>query len=545
MISTILLLAAVLTGGGVDAARPTAAAPHDAAMGPATEAPTRTVRMWVYLADKGLATPAEHALALDEARDRLSPRTLARRSQRGTRDALVDETDIAVAERYRAAIVATGATVRHTSRWLNAVSVQASAAQVQAIAHLPFVERLEPVRRSVPLDAEGTGVGGGPPSGQCPWGMTTGQLAQAGITGLHDAGVTGEGIVIGVLDTGFATTHEVFNQPGHEIDVIAAWDFVNDDPIVGYEPGDEFEGPFGTVYPHSHGTRVLSTIAGSLDCVFVGGAPDAAFVLAKTEDVSQEVPAEEDAYVAGLEFIEANGADLATSSLGYIDWYEWSDLNGQTAATTVAVNMATANGLVCVTAVGNGSHDSDLPTLIAPSDAFQVIAAGAVDPDGVIAGFSSNGPTADGRLKPEVLAQGVGVWCASALEDDTYSQSNGTSFSTPLTACAVALILQMHPEWSVSNVRDALFSTASLSVAEGGPDPDSLQGFGIIDALAASGFQPGVVGDLDGDGAVGGADLGMLLAAWGNCPGCAADIDTDGLVGGADLGLLLAAWTGG
>lgn len=109
---------------------------------------------------------------------------------------------------------------------------------------------------------------------------------------------------------------------------------------------------------HWHGTAILGTIGAYKPDTLIGGAYDAAFYLAKTEDITREEPIEEDFYVAGLQWIEANGADLATSSLGYIDWYTQDDLDGETATTTIAVNIATANGLACCTAAGNGGHDN-------------------------------------------------------------------------------------------------------------------------------------------------------------------------------------------
>lgn len=509
------------------------------------------VKVWIRLREKD--TPAADTARAFGAADapadaiaHLSPRALQRRTLRRTAPGIVDARDLPVSPAALAALRAVGVEPVHVSRWLNAASAWVDAQALEQVRRLPFVESIELVRRSVPLEfanAGGLGTGTGDPNPPvCPWGIANDQLSQAGIAALHEAGLSGAGVIIGVLDTGFATTHEVFNHPDQPINVIAAWDFVGDDPIVGYEPGDEFQGPGGTVYPHSHGTRVLSTIAGFNPCAFMGGAYGASFVLARTEDSSQEVPAEEDAYVAGLEFIEANGADVATSSLGYTAWYDWEDMDGLTAVTTVAVNIATENGLVCVTAVGNGGHNGSEPALVAPSDAFDVIAVGAVNKNGQLANFSANGPSADGRVKPEVLAMGVAVWSADPINDTEYDPVNGTSFATPLVASAVALLLEAHPEWTVADVRTALFETASVYVATGAPDPLFLEGYGIINAAAAAMSLTRSAADLDGDGIVSGADLGILLGAWGPCSDCAADLNGDGIVDGADVGVMLGEW---
>src|SRR5262249_51423004 len=152
-------------------------------------------------------------------------------------------------------------------------------------------------------------------------------------------------------------------------------------------------------------------LASYLPGTLVGAAWGASYVLCKTEDVTQEVPSEEDNYVAGIEFAEAQGADVVTSSLGYIDWYTQADLDGKTAVTTKAVNVAPSLGVICCTAAGNSGYDLDPHTshLIAPADAFDVLTVGAVEPTLEYASFESDGPTADGRTKPEVMAMGTQV----------------------------------------------------------------------------------------------------------------------------------------
>lgn len=270
-------------------------------------------------------------------------------------------------------------------------------------------------------------------------------------------------------------------------------------------------------------------------------------MLAKTEDVSSETPAEEDFYAAGIEFIEAEGADLATSSLGYIDWYTQADLDGLTAVTTVAVNLATANGLVCITAAGNSGFDADPATssIIAPADSFDVISCGAVDGAGTIASFSSSGPAADGRLKPEVLAWGVGTATVHSTNATGTSAVSGTSLSTPLVASAVACILQARPDYSVAQLREALFASASRSDADGlHPDPLFVLGHGVINAFKTA-TRGRTAADLNLDGHVDGADLTVLISRWGQAgePGSVwGDINLDGVIDGLDATALLSSW---
>jgi subtilisin family serine protease len=432
--------------------------------------------------DKGIDSPEAYAAAIERVASEYNPRAVERRRLRRTAPGLFDERDLPVVPSYVEAVRATGARTRVTSRWVNAVSVVANRRQLTTIAGLPFVKNLQPVlqsRRIEPLPAPvANNDTRGPDRGW--YGYAEDQLTQINLLATHAMGYTGQGVVIGVLDTGFERSHEAFNYPGHELTVLAEWDFVDDDGDTSIESGDPFE-------QHGHGTMVLSVLGGYEPDSYVGAAYDASFILAKTEDTTDEYPVEEDFFVAGLEFIETGGADIATSSLGYIDWYTQDDLDGQTAVTTIAVNTATENGMLCVTAAGNEGHDSDPNTshLIAPSDAFQVIACGAVDGFGDTAVFSSDGPTADGRVKPELLALGVGAIAVWPFDTTNYAYADGTSFSTPLVAGAVACLIEAHPDWSVDKMRAQLLYTADYYLANRTHEPTYVRGYGILDTYGA------------------------------------------------------------
>lgn len=503
----------------------------------AISASDEPVSVWVFFKDKGIGGAEERAAALARLAECYNPRAVRRRTLRRTAPGLFDDRDLSVCESYVQRVLSTGAKRRVTSRWVNAVSVTAGAEQVRAISRMPFVRAIEPVRRSVraehvPIRDEHRVDR---PTALAFHGLAEAQLQQIGILDMYDAGFTGQGVVIGVLDTGFKRTHEAFNQPGHVIDVIAEYDFVSDDFNTAPEQGDPSN-------QHSHGTLILGALGAYMPNTLVAGAFDASFILAKTEDMTREEREEEDFYVAGLEFIEANGGDMTTSSLGYIDWYTQEDLDGRTAVTTIGVNTAIENGLVCVTAAGNGGHDGDGSTLIAPADAFDVITCGAVRGNGNIADFSSRGPTADGRVKPEALARGVDTKTVDSYNDDEYRGASGTSLSTPLVASAVALLIEAHADWTVKQIRHALFSTADYYVANGTYDQAWVRGYGVINVFAASQM---LWGDVNCDGGIDAFDIEPFLLAlfeaeeytnqYPDCDINLADVNGDGVMDAFDI----------
>ncbi len=475
----LLLLACLLsivsragaTGGG---SAPPAAAPEEPAL-----------VQWIFFTDKGIASPAQLDAALARVAAAADPRTVARRQARRTLPGLFDERDLPVVPGYVEAVRATGARVRVASMWVNAVSVEATAEQLAAIERLPFVKTTQPVARSRRIEPRIAPAPAAAPD-QRPagfYGLAEDQLAQINLIELHSAGYTGRDVRIGVLDTGFLRTHDAFNHPEHPLNVVAEWDFVFDDGNTANEGNDHPD-------QHNHGTIILGTLGGYLPGEYVGGAYDASFILCKTEDIRSETPVEEDYYVAGLEFIEANGGDMATASLIYIDWYTQEQLDGRTAVCTIGVNIATANGVHCCNAAGNMGHDQNPNTshLGAPADAFQVITCGAVEPTGEIAGFSSDGPTADGRVKPEVLARGTQAWSVAPWDNHGWAEAAGTSMSTPQVAAVVACLIDARPNWTVDQLRESLFTTADYYVLNGTFDPLHVHGYGVVNAYDALGL---------------------------------------------------------
>ena len=417
-------------------------------------------RVWVYLKDKTESKPIG-----------LSDKTILRRERNGL-GASPLWLDLCVSNEYVSILQETGAHILHKSRWLNAVSVLATRSELLKIQALPFVRTLGPIplyRKENFLGSDHINRSLELPN-NLDYGHAQDQIEQINVHLAHEAGFTGAGIRILVMDTGFDLEHVVFDS----LNLIDQWDVINNDNETANQTNEEEDNG-----QDHHGTIILSVIAGYAPGSLIGPAFDAEYLLAKTEMVEQEIQQEEDNYVAGLEWGEQNGADVVSTSLGYLDWYTYDDMDGNTAVTTIAIDIAVGLGMVCVTAAGNEGSD-DWYYIIAPADADSVLAVGAVTANGELAYFSSHGPTSDGRIKPEICARGVGTWACSAYDMNGYNNYNGTSLSTPLVAGAAALIIQSHPEWAAMEVRNAIMMTASQN-----DEPDNDFGYGILDTWQA------------------------------------------------------------
>lgn len=386
--------------------------------------------------------------------------------------------------------------VRATSRWLNAVSVVATGAQVSQLRGLAFVRGVTPVgryaRSPAPTPPEPSPTASGKDAGTAlpEYGASYAQLAQLHVTDLHLLGYQGAGVRIALLDDGFHHSHRCFGQ----LRVAAARDFINGDDDVTDQDGQPVTGDETRTVQNLHGAQVLSLLAGYDPGRFFGVAPEAEYLLAKTEEYATEFPVEEDRWVAGLEWADSLGARVVNSSLGYNLWddgsgYTWAQMDGATAVTTRAAEIAVQRGIVVVAAAGN-EGDNSWRYVTAPADGPGVISVGAVDlpqpglREPVLAASSSRGPTADGRLKPDVVAPGQFVVVAEVRGSD-YQRASGTSYAAPLVSGVCALLLQAHPSWTPAQVQQALRETATDLGPAG---PDTAYGWGQVNALAASGL---------------------------------------------------------
>ena len=473
----------------------------DSAVHPADSPPTRHAKIssrlrgaatpeklkaWILFKDKGILTEAQLQTALEAFERQMSGRAKRRRLHRANLS-FPDITDLPVSSPYIESVLKAGGQLRATSRWLNAISIEATSSEISEMARLPFVRAIDPVEvytsTSQHPDLSRYSSSQRAPPGVNPlnYGTSRTQIEQIQANFLHESGFSGEGIVIGLLDTGFNLDHIAFQHA----DVLAQYDFVNDDN----NPADEIaQDDFGE---DDHGSTVLGILAANAPGVLMGVAYRANYLLAKTEKVLQngqefERRIEEDWWIEGLEWAEAMGAEVIGSSLGYSTWYRFEDLDGKTSKPTIAANLAVEKGLSVIVAAGNQGEQplGDLGLggrITVPADGFDVLAIGSVDRHGRHVGFSSRGPTFDGRIKPDAVAMGLGVTSINPQTRTRFTHTHrGTSASAPLGTGAVALLMQAFPLATPRDIANAVRSTASQAHA-----PDNAVGYGIIRSRSA------------------------------------------------------------
>jgi serine protease AprX len=449
--------------------------------------PKDSVVVWVFFTDKGIFSQEKYQEAKTDFEDNSTGSALRRRLKNGVS---ADFLDLPVNQSYVHRLVSLGARLRHRSRWLNAVSAEIQAEKIEDVAELPFVREIRKVAAFGRIPPEPMPFLGRPSESLSPefygrnYGESLDQLEQINVPVVHDMGFMGQGVIVGMLDTGYRTDHQAFDSAFADSRVLAEWDFIHDNGDVGNQSGD-------SSYQYDHGTFTWSTLGGEHDGRLYGPAFKASFVLAKTEDVAYELPIEEDHWVAGLEWADSIGAEVISSSLGYSTWddsggagYTYEDMNGHTALCTQAADLAASRGILVVNAAGN-ERQTLWHFIIAPADAESIIAVGAVDQDDKITTFSSAGPTYDGRIKPEVVARGLGTYCAGTDAINWYERVSGTSLSTPLVGGCAAALFSAHPDWTNMQVREALMMTADRA-----SNPDTLYGWGLINLFEALNFSP-------------------------------------------------------
>ncbi len=430
----------------------------------------------VYFKDKpheSVSSLKKSSQQYEEVIQSLSPRSIERRLKVIGKDILL-ESDLPINELYVEQLINLGAEIVWKLKWFNAVSCYLDEYQLQQVADFDFVDRVEPVakmrykRHSDEYEDKTTLQR--TQSTLLDYGPSFSQMELSDVPILHDHNINGANVIVGLLDSGFKTDeHEAFENTK----ILATRDFVFGDNDVGND-GDA-----------SHGTRVLSLVGGFKEGQLVSPAFGSEFILSKTEDIFQEVNAEEDNYAAAVEWMESLGADVMSSSLGYNEFdsgqrsYTYAEMDGKTTLVTRAYEAAFDRGIVTVTSAGNEGNNS-WQHITAPGDGENVITVGSVNLNNELVGSSSRGPTSDGRIKPELLARGANNYKATIINNSYESSSGGTSFSAPIVAGIAAQLLSVFPHLTNTQVRQMLVASG-----DNVDEPNNDRGYGLLSARKA------------------------------------------------------------
>ncbi|MBI5323687.1 MAG: S8 family peptidase [Ignavibacteriae bacterium] len=440
----------------------------------------------VFFRDKG---PIEfkHGTSLYDTTFKLfTERALNRRSKVLPVDSIINIEDAPVYMPYIDSCTDLGSELKLILRWENYIVVQCDSETIEIINKLNFVKNVQPTaNKLVTLDYnnysmfqsifinDDNNIQIYENCNDLDYGPSLRQAQLLNVPILHSFGINGNGILIGFLDTGFRWKSQISLT---NASVQSEYDFINNDSVTANDDLDSSG-------QDSHGTAVLSITGGFSQGNLIGIAPNAEFILSKTEILNKEMHIEEDNYASAIEWIESRGVDITSSSLGYFNFdlsdssYKYEELNGNTTIVSKSVNRAVKRGVICITAAGNSGPFPR--TIVSPGDADSAITVGAVQPDGITpASFSSRGPRVDGKIKPDISAMGVNVFAGTLDPSNPFGFGGGTSFATPLITGTVALLLQEFPELKPWEVRKLLKTSASLS-----NKPDDTLGYGIPDVF--------------------------------------------------------------
>lgn len=445
------------------------------------------IPVWIDLSDKG--NNVNYMLAHPELY--LTRESIERRKKVKPLNALVDYTDIPLNNNYISELKNSGIEIRNKSKWFNRVSCNVTKMQLERLINFSFVNRVDLVmklRKNVNdeelnikknLTVQDNNGGQNNVEYSLNYGSSLPQMDLINAPTAHDSGYKGQGVLIASFDAGFDNlSHPVFDSIRAR--GLRTYDFVNHDTNVANENGQMGEG--------SHGTATLSLVGGYKPGNLISPAFRSRYILAKTENTDSETPLEEDNWIAAAEWADSLGADIITSSLGYIEMdqgsvrsYDWTWMNGDSCLITIGADLAVNKGIIVCNSAGNEGFNSTHNTLGAPSDGDSVICVGSVNSNKQRSGFSSVGLSVDGRIKPDICALGNGNVVAESGSGSTgYSSGSGTSFSCPMTAGVCAVLLSANHSLTPMQVRQLLTQTADSSFA-----PNRRRGWGLINCWEA------------------------------------------------------------
>ena len=422
---------------------------------------TDTLKYRISLTDKAATT-----YSIQQPEDFLSRKSIDRRLRQKL---AIDSTDLPVCKKYVDAIRKKGVHVLVTGKWDNFVTVSCNDSMlIDEIAKLPFVRSIEQVwQGKVTAATKRDSLINNPQRSDSLYGPAITQIEMSRANLLHDAGFKGQGMTIAVIDAGFHNADSIAAM--RNIRVLGVKDFVNPDADIYAES--------------SHGMSVLSCIGMNQPHVMVGTAPEASFWLLRSEDEYSEHLVEQDYWAAALEFADSVGVDVVNTSLGYYAFddpskdYRYCDLDGKFALMSRQAAKAADKGMVIVCSAGNAGSGSWKKTT-PPGDAENVLTVGAINKQGVLAPFSSIGNTADGRVKPDVMAVGLGSDVMGT--DGIVRGANGTSFSSPIMCGMVACLWQALPDLTAKELIELVRRSGDRA-----DSPDNIYGYGIPDMWKA------------------------------------------------------------
>tara|TARA_B100001758_G_scaffold247889_1_gene268222 strand:- start:20995 stop:22548 length:1554 start_codon:yes stop_codon:yes gene_type:complete len=375
----------------------------------------------------------------------------------------IDSTDLPVNKHYVDVLTSVGLKIENKSKWLNGVVVSTFDSLIIQTLNHQFIDTIINFgswQNSKKVDKKWQSN-----YNRADYHAAHNQLKMLGGDKMHAKGYVGRGITIAVIDAGFYKVNEldVFNDLRDQI--IATYDFV--------------DGSTNVYDDHIHGTMVLSTMGAKESGMIIGTAPEAEYLLLRSEDVFSENLIEEYMWVCAAEFADSVGADIINSSLGYTVFdnenqnHTYADMDGNTAPVSIGAGIACSKGIIVVNSAGN-SGNNNWHYIGAPADHLDVLTVGAVDESKNLASFSSNGPNAEGSIKPNIVAQGKNTIVVNSNNES--STVNGTSFSSPITAGMVACLWAANPHKKAMEIKDAIYKSSDKYFS-----PDNQFGYGIPD----------------------------------------------------------------
>jgi serine protease AprX len=411
---------------------------------------------------KGTAFSLRHPEAF------LSQKAIERRKRQHI---AIDSTDLPVSQEYVKALETRGLQVVMKSKWNNTVVVRCNhSANVFGLDALPFVSKMTevyvaPDSIGIPSRQEMIKPASIPDSlKKSVYGKALKQVEMMNGVKLHEAGFRGEGMTIAIIDGGFMNADSI--PLINNVKIADTRDF-------GFPRSSNFYGET------DHGVCVLSLMGANQPYRLMGTAPSATYVLLRSEVQCSEQRSEEDSWAEAAEYADSLGVDVINSSLGYNKFddaatnVKYRELDGHASLVSNTASMLADKGIILVNSAGNDG-DNDWKKITIPADADHILTVGALSASGVNASFSSVGPSADGRVKPEIMAMGNPAYVIKG--NGLVSMGSGTSFASPLACGMVACLWQALPDKTANEIIELVCRCSNQYAT-----PDNIFGYGTPD----------------------------------------------------------------